>query len=118
MQSQTLRIDGWLPEQLANGPHGHWSTRQKKLKAAQTMVWASAKHADWKRVEGRARLTIVLVFSNHRRRDADNLHTRVKGCVDGLREWLVDDSTDWLELIVRAEVRPGERAVEMTLEAL
>lgn len=113
-------IPDWLPAQLANGPHGHWSQRQKKLKQAQTMVWASAKHADLLGVppNRRARLTITLVFPVNRRRDTDGLYARVKGCVDGLvyGGWIVDDDLAHLELIVRAVVLPGEKATVLELE--
>jgi Holliday junction resolvase RusA-like endonuclease len=116
---QTLRINGWLPEQMANGSHGHWSVRQRKLSFAQGMVLAYARNQRWRRVQGRARLTIVLVFPNHRRRDTDGLYARVKGCVDGLVRggYIEDDNADVLDLHVRAEVRPGQRATELTLEA-
>lgn len=40
MNAQELVIPNWLPDQLANGSHGHWRVRQKKLEAAQVMVWA------------------------------------------------------------------------------
>jgi len=118
--TQRLVIPDWLPEQLANSSHGHWSTRQKKLQAAQTMVWASAKHANLRPVTGRARVTVVLVFGSKRRRDTDNLYSRTKGVIDGLVKggWLVDDDTDHLDLQVRAEVRPGVKATEITLEAV
>ena len=113
---QTLTIHGWLPEQLANGQHGHWSTRQRKINQAKERVWLYARNECWRPVHGKARLTIVLVFPNHRRRDADNLHSRVKGVVDGCKPYIKDDSTEWLELVVRAEVRPGCKQVELTLE--
>ena len=118
--TQRLVIRDWLPEPLSNGPHGHWSTRQKKLQAAQMMVWASAKHAGLQPVTGRAYVIVVLVFGSKRRRDTDNLYARVKGCIDGLVKggWIVDDDTDHLDLQVRAEVRPGQRATEITLRAL
>lgn len=117
---QTLVINDWLPEQLANGSHGHWSVRQKKLKAAHIMVWAAAKQEGLQPVVGRARVTIKLVFPVNRRRDADGLHARIKGVLDGLVKggWLVDDSTDHIELRVTAEVRPGHKGTEITLESL
>jgi Holliday junction resolvase RusA-like endonuclease len=117
MSVQVCTIRGWLPEQFANGAHGHWSIRARKLKVAQATTWAAAKQAGWKRVNGKARLTITLVFGNHRRRDADNLHSRVKGCVDGLKEWIVDDSIEWLDLQVRAEVVRGVKETRLELQA-
>lgn len=111
-------IVNWLPEPLANVSRDHWTKREKKLKAAQIMVWASAKHANLTPVSGRARLTITLVFPQNRRRDTDNLYARVKGVVDGLVKggWIVDDDTEHLDLRVQAEVRPGQKATEITLE--
>lgn len=116
---QRLVILDWIPAPLANGSHGHWSTRQKKLEAAQIMVWASAKHAGWIGAHAKSRLTVTLVFPQNRRRDTDNLYSRVKGVVDGLVKggWIVDDDTEHLELIVRAEVRLGVKATELLLEA-
>jgi len=120
VSTQTLIIRDWLPEPLSNGPHGHWSTRQKKLQAAQMMVWASAKHAGLQPVTGRACVTVVLVFGSKRRRDTDNLYARCKGVVDGLVKggWIVDDDTEHLDLQVHAEVRRGVKATEITLRAL
>ena len=113
----TVVIPDWLPEALANGAHGHWATRNKKLKAAQVMVWASAKHAGLQRVEGRAKLTLTFVFPVKRRRDTDNLYSRAKGCVDGLVHggWIKDDSIEWLDLHVVAEVDPGRKATRFEL---
>lgn len=119
MTVQRLVIEGWLPEQIANQVRMHWSGRQKKLEDAQTMVWSAAKQADWRPVTGKARLTITLVFGIARRRDTDNLYSRVKGVCDGLVKggWIVDDDTEHLELIVRAETRPGQKQTVLTLEA-
>jgi Holliday junction resolvase RusA-like endonuclease len=118
--TQHLVIHGWLPEPLSNGPHGHWSQRQKKLQSAQIMVWASARHARLQPIKGRVCCTVTLVFGVKRRRDTDNLYARVKGVVDGLVKggFIEEDNTDMLDLRVRAETRPGERATEITLEAL
>jgi hypothetical protein len=117
---QELVIKDWLPDALTNGPRGHWSVYQKKLKAAQTMVWAEAKHQGLKPITGRARVTITLVFGVERRRDRDGLFSRVKGLLDGLVKggWLVDDSLAWLDLDVRAEVQKGVKETRITLEAL
>jgi Holliday junction resolvase RusA-like endonuclease len=118
--AQMLVIPDWLPAQLANSSHGHWSTRQKKLRDAQIRVFVCARNADLQPIRGRARLTITLVFPNKRRRDIDNLNSRIKGVCDGLVRggWLVDDSPEWLDLSVRAEVRPHERATELVLEPI
>lgn len=117
---QKLQIPDWLPEQLANGSHGHWSQRQKSLRWAQETAVTFARVNSWQPVVGRARLTITLVFPQHRRRDTDNLYSRVKGIVDGLVKggWLADDSADVLELVVRAETRRGEKATVLELENL
>ena len=82
------------------------------------MVWASATHAQLQPIKGKARLTITLVFDVRRRRDTDNLYARVKGVVDGLVKggWIEDDSTDLLDLRVRAVTRRGECATELILE--
>ncbi len=118
MTIQRLVIRDWLPAPLTNGPRGHWSAHQKKLRDAQVMVWASAKQDGLQPVEGRARVTFVLVFPNHRRRDLDGLYARVKGCLDGLvkGKWIADDNTQAIELVVRDEVRPGIKQLEITLE--
>ena len=120
MTTTRVVITDWLPAALTNGSRGHWSTYQKKLKAAQTMVWASAKHADLLGVPPtrRARLTITLMFPVNRRRDTDGLYARVKGCVDGLvyGGWIVDDDIAHLELIVRAAVERGRKATILELE--
>jgi hypothetical protein len=134
---QTIAIEGWRPEQIANSSHGHWSVRQKKLSIAQATVWAAAMQAGWRFVPGRVRLTITLVFAQERRRDTDNLYARVKGCVDGLRThrvrrvngiklprpvvrlgWFSDDSADVLDLVVKAEVSREWNGTRITLESL
>ena len=116
--AQTLVIKDWLPAPLSNGPHGHWSERARKLKAAQIMVWACGKQEGLQPIAGRARCTITLVFSVPRRRDTDNLYARVKGVVDGLVKggWLQDDSTDYLDLHVRAEVKARTKETRIELE--
>jgi Holliday junction resolvase RusA-like endonuclease len=116
-RKQTLVIRGWHPPNTANGSQTNRYTRQKNKKAAETVVWASAKHAGWKRVEGRARLTVTLVYARTYRMDTDNLYARCKPICDGLKEFIVDDSRQWLDLRVDVAVRPGaEKATELTLE--
>jgi Holliday junction resolvase RusA-like endonuclease len=117
---QRVVIHDWLPAPLTNVSGDHWRKREKKLKAAQTMVWAYAQQQGLQPVVGRARVTFVLVFPVKRRRDADNLNSRIKGCLDGLvrGKWLVDDSTYWIDLVVRADVRPGVKQLEIEIEAL
>lgn len=115
---QELVIEHWLPAPIANGPHGHWAQKRKKLYEAKMMAWARTRHAGWKPVKGKARLTVTLVFSQNRRRDTDNLYSRVKGLVDGCKDWIVDDSAEWLELHVSARVEPGRKATLLELETL
>jgi len=115
---QEVTIDGFLPVQVANGAHGHWSKRYRMHRVEMATAWGAAKHAGWQRITSRARLTITLVFSVPRRRDTDNLYARCKGLVDGIKPFCVDDSTEWLELIVLAEVIPGVRRTHLLLEAL
>ena len=118
VNAQTLVIPDWLPPNVSNGSHGHWARRQAIQKQCKTMAWASAQHAGWQRVRTRARLTITLVFAQHRRRDRDNLYARCKGIVDGLKPFMVDDSLEWLDLIVNVEVHPKTRQTHLTLEAV
>lgn len=115
--TQSFAIEGWLPAPLTNGSRGHWSVYQKKLAAAQIMVWSAAKQANLQPIKERAIVTITLVFPVKRRRDADNCHARCKGLLDGLVRggWLVDDSVDHIELRVVAEVRAGIKATEIRL---
>lgn len=115
---QRLAIVGWHPAQVANGSHGHWATRKKHHDEAAGMAWAHAQRAGWSRVTSRARLRLTYVFPQQRRRDIDNLVARSKGFIDGLKPWLVDDSTDWLLLQVNAEVSPGIKALRVELEEL
>ncbi len=115
---QTLTIPDWFPAWNPNGTgnRSHWAALAKRKKADELMVWASAKHANWRKVEGKARLTIVFVYPRRVRLDTDNLYARVKGCVDGLKPWFRDDSTEWLDLHVTSEVQPGKKALVLTLE--
>jgi Holliday junction resolvase RusA-like endonuclease len=117
-RAQTITINDWLPAPLVNGPHGHWATHQKKLKAAQVMVWSAARQDGLEAVSGRAAVHIELVFPVKRRRDLDGLYARVKGCLDGLVKggWIVDDSTDAIDLKVTAVVEPGHKATRITVE--
>jgi hypothetical protein len=113
---QRCVIEGWLPEQTSNGQHGHWATRRGRLMRAQAKARTHALVAGWEPVAGRVRLEIVLVFPVRRQRDTDNLYARCKGVGDGLKgRFFRDDATAWLELVVRAEVRPGVKCTEITL---
>ncbi len=118
--TQTLLIRDWLPEPLSNVSADHWRKRERKLKAAQVMVWASAKQAGLVPVVGRALVHIELVFPVKRRRDADGLHSRIKGVLDGLVRggWIEDDSIDHIDLRVSAVVMHGIKATRISLEAV
>lgn len=117
---QYAQINGWLPAANSNVRADTWQKRQKRLKAAQTMVWAHCKHLGWQPVQGKARLTVTFVFPNQRRRDYDGLVSRVKGVVDGLVKggWIEDDDLDHLDLQVRSEVHTGRKALGLMLEPL
>ena len=117
MTVQTCEIAGWLPDPIANGPHGHWSQKAKKLRIARQTVWGSVKHAGWLPVQGKAHLEITYVFPQKRRRDVDGLVARSKGVIDGIVDAgvLADDSIEHLELTVRAVVEKGVRATRLVL---
>lgn len=115
---QVATIPDWHPAQRLNSQtKRHWSAIQKQHDAeAQRAYWA-AKAAGWTRLEGRVRLEIVFVYPRRYRVDADNLYARVKGILDGIKtHFFKDDSTEWLDLRVRARFG-APKAVEMTLEA-
>lgn len=124
--AQKLTIEGWVPPPVLNGSRQrHWSTLRAEAQAVKTRVWLAARAAGWVFVPGKVRLTVVFVFPNHRRRDIDNLTARCKHLIDGLKPrgviypgYFTDDSIDLLDLSVRAEVRPGVTATELTLEAV
>jgi Holliday junction resolvase RusA-like endonuclease len=115
---QGFVMAGWLPAPLTNGSRGHWSTYQRKLKAAQLRTWVVAKEAGITPLAGRAKVTITLTFPVQRRRDTDNLYARCKGVVDGLVKggWLTDDDTEHLELVVRGVVCSGYTSTMIELE--
>jgi len=119
MSVQRCIIEHWVPEQLANSNLNRF-VRQKRHNAAQVMVWASCMQVGWRPVTGKARLTITLIFSMKRRRDADNLHSRCKGLIDGVVKggWIEDDNPEILDLEVRSEVQPGRKATILELEAI
>jgi hypothetical protein len=76
---QTLTIPDWMPQWSPNGTgnRSHWSVLRKRKKADELMVWASAKQQGWRRVDGRAKLTITFVYPRRYRVDTDNLYSRV-----------------------------------------
>ena len=115
---QRCTVTDWLPSMSANGSHGHWKPKQNQHDTDMQTVYGAALFAKWKPIASRARLSITLVFPQRRRRDTDNLHYRVKGVIDGIKPFVVDDDTEHLDLVVRAETRPGVKAVELVLEAL
>lgn len=119
---QTVTIDDWLPTMNANGSHGHWASSRRAHHDDQETVWVSCKHAGWQRFDGKVRVRITLYFPQQRRRDIDNLFYRCKGVIDGVKEFCVDDSSEWMELTVAAQPGwplPGVRkATEITMQTL
>lgn len=131
---QRLVIPNWHPQTSANRSHDHWRKVQRAHHADRDMAYVVANASGWKPVRGRVRLAITLVYPRKYRVDADNLAARCKGLIDGLRDrkpsgtWMAglgnvrgfftDDSTEWLDLHVRAEVRPGVKQTEITLEPI
>ena len=137
---QTLTITDWHPTMSANGSHGHWRTHQKKHDVDRDMAWAAARQANWEFVPGKVHLTVTLVYPRKYRVDADNLAARCKGLIDGLKGrsslngvratmivngqlqpafgFFTDDSTEWLDLVVRAEVVKGVKATRLELRAV
>jgi hypothetical protein len=117
---QTMAIPDWHPTMSANGSHGHWRTHQARHDADQRQGLRYAEHFGWTFMPGRVSLTITLVYPRTYRVDADNLAARCKGLIDGLRlrkgrGFFTDDSTEWLDLYVKADVRKGVKATEITL---
>ena len=117
---QTVTISDWLPTMSANGSHEHWSKAQKAHDCDRDTAWGSAKHAGWQRFDCKVRVTITLYFSQHRRRDIDNLHYRVKGVIDGIKYFCIDDDAEHMELVVAAQVPliGGRKATEITMAAV
>lgn len=119
-RAQTLTVRDWMPQWNPNGTgnRSHWATLQKRKRADEVMAWAAARQAGWVRIPGKVRLEIVFVYPRKVRVDTDNLYSRVKGLVDGLKkEFFEDDSTDVLDLHVTAVVEPGTKETRMTLRA-
>lgn len=133
---QRCVITDWHPTVNPNQRTNHWSVARKRHDIDAQTAWATAKQAGWAFVPGKVRLTIVLVYKKRPLPDQDNLVARVKGCVDGLRDvqmaaiqkghmdpragrgFFHDDSPEYLELVVRAEVRPEVKCVELELESI
>ena len=135
---QELVIRDWHPRTNPNGDNArrHWSVIRRNHDIDRDMAWASAKQAGWVFVPGRVKLTITLVYPRNTLPDTDNAYAKVKGLIDGLkhegmvkpgvgwwesaaaglRGFFTDDSTEWLELEVRAIVEKGCKAVRIELE--
>jgi len=112
-------IPNWLPPAVLNtSRQRHWASVRKEVNTVKETVWASAKHAGWQRLDCKARLTVVFVHPVKRTRDEDNTVARAKHVIDGLKPFFVEDSPEWLERHVRAEVRPGVKQTELTLEPI
>ena len=131
MMRQECTITDWRPTMNPNGSHGHWATQKKKHDVDRDTAWASAKHAGWKFIPGRVKLTITLVYSKKPLPDIDNCYAKVKGLIDGLKcqtqvwfhddkdcgEFFTDDSPEWLDLSVTAVMEPGVKATRLVLES-
>lgn len=117
---QSVVIHDWLPTMSANRSHDHWSKVRKAHQIDSETAWASAKFAGWHLYKSRVRVTITLYFASNRRRDVDNLYARVKGVVDGIKAFCVDDSAEWMDLIVAAQpsLIPGRKGTEIVMETL
>jgi hypothetical protein len=133
---QRVVVPSWHPTTSPNGSHGHWAAHNKRHHIDRDMAWARAMQAGWTFVPGKVRLTIVFVYPRKVRVDSDNLVARCKGLIDGLKRheglmgqgrtaayvrrqgFFTDDSTEYLELVVRAETQPGVKQLEIELEAL
>lgn len=112
---QTAVIEGFLPANHGNARMHHFA-KYRALQHERNYAWAAALRGHWHRMFCKAHLSIVLVIPSRRYlSDADNAVARCKGLIDGLKQWIVDDSTDWLELDVSQRVEKGRRAVELTL---
>jgi len=120
----TLTIPKWVPPNVSNGPHGHWSGAAKQRSDVKIRVFAHAwiywphdnNSVDWARLP--KRLTVEFVFPVKRKRDLDGLVSRCKALIDALVPyWLVDDDTSHLvDLVVRERVERGVTATVITLE--
>lgn len=115
MDAQTMTLERWHPPSVANGAHGSWRARVAKRRETLQQVGWQALIDKWRRVPGKARLEIVLVYPRKYRVDTDNLYSRCKDAVDALKDYMVDDSTDWLELHVSAVVEKGVKETRLTL---
>jgi len=118
--TQKLVIPNWLPPPVLNvSRQRHWAPVSREIREIVRLVYVSAIEARWKpigRDAPRQRLTVVFVFPMRRRRDVDNLYARAKHCVDGIKPFLVDDDSEHLDLIVKAETVPGVKQTQLTLE--
>jgi hypothetical protein len=117
---QRLLISDWHPTMSPNGSHNSWFVHQAKHDRDQRKGLLAAIDADWRYVEGKVRLDIVLIYPRLYHTDADNLAARCKGLIDGLklrkgRGFFRDDSIEWLDLHVTAEVRKSVKATAITL---
>ncbi len=135
---QTVTITDWHPTMNPNGGHGHWSKQHRKHEIDSGTAWATAKHAGWKFVPGKVRLTITLVYAINRLPDPDNAVAKCKGLIDGLKQhqskWIkpqpgyeflagplgffTDDSPEYCEIVVQAVYEKGKKEVRLSLESL
>ena len=124
----TLRFDceaiGWPP-----GPNDrlHWSARAKRVAEWRQRVWLATGVAEIPHLD-RARVSVTFHTARGRAMDVDNLVGRCKALYDGLTGctikggWfagvLKDDNAAHLEHGPVAEIRDGQRAIEMLVEAV
>ncbi len=69
----------------------------------------------------RARVTVLFVFPNSRKRDVDNLSGRVKPCLDAIKGpngLIVDDDMEHIELTIRAAVKSRTTETRIVVEPL
>jgi len=110
-------IEGWLPHATVNARH-HWAAANRNKRADQYHVMLALATSDMRRIRGKARLTVTFIFPVKRTRDIDNLYARAKSTIDVLVRggYIVDDSTDMLELRVQAEYERGVARTIIELE--
>jgi len=108
MKTWTIRK---LPKTQNQRLHMHYMARDRETKDWRLMVRAVCGLPHMGEVQGKCRVAITL----HRKRlqDPDNATGSVKPVVDALvrNGWLVDDSPEYLELVVREEKSKDQRTV-------
>lgn len=125
-----ITIPDWVPpaELSLNGRRrGSWRETWRLQQEVGEMVTVAIWQAPWhphsrSRIREmtleRARVTVEFTFPRKRRRDPDGLAGRIKPILDTcVAEGLIkDDSTDHIELTIRARVEPGVTCTRITIE--